>query len=48
VYVPLGHRYIGAPPPPLPADLAAAAGGCWPTPRCAKLCHDGKRTRARC
>ncbi len=40
-YVPLGHRYIGAPSPPTPADLAPVlellADG-----SVAKICHDSK------
>jgi DNA polymerase-1 len=40
-YVPLGHRYIGAPVPPLAGDLApllAVLGD----PAIAKICHDSK------
>ncbi|MBP6839742.1 MAG: DNA polymerase I [Kofleriaceae bacterium] len=44
VYVPLGHRYIGAPPPPLPADLAPIVR-LLADPAVRKLCHDSKRTR---
>ncbi|MEZ4368720.1 MAG: DNA polymerase I [Kofleriaceae bacterium] len=40
-YVPLGHRYIGAPVPPLPADLAPLLA-VLADPAVPKRCHDGK------
>jgi DNA polymerase-1 len=40
-YVPLGHRYIGAPVPPLPADLLPLRA-LLEDAAVAKVCHDGK------
>ena len=40
-YLPLGHRYIGAPTPPLPADLAPLHA-VLADAAVAKVCHDAK------
>ena len=40
-YIPLGHRYIGAPAPPAPGDLAPLAA-MLADPAIAKRTHDGK------
>jgi DNA polymerase I len=40
-YVPLGHRYIGAPAPPLEADLKPLYN-VLEDPTVAKICHDSK------
>jgi DNA polymerase I len=40
-YVPLGHRYIGAPPVP-DADALAPLAAVLADPAVAKVCHDGK------
>jgi DNA polymerase-1 len=40
-YIPLGHRYIGAPAPPAPGDLAPIAA-VLTDPAIAKRTHDGK------
>jgi DNA polymerase-1 len=40
-YVPLGHRYIGAPSPPPPADLQPLLH-VLEDPTIAKICHDSK------
>ncbi len=45
-YLPLGHRYIGAPAPPPPADLAPLYR-VLADPAVAKICHDAK-TVIRC
>ena len=48
-YIPLGHRYIGAPAPPPPADLAPLHR-VLEDPTIAKVCHDAKtvdRARSR-
>ncbi|HEU4610567.1 MAG TPA: DNA polymerase I [Kofleriaceae bacterium] len=41
-YIPLGHRYIGAPAPPPPADLLPLHR-VLEDPTVAKICHDAKR-----
>jgi DNA polymerase-1 len=40
-YVPLGHRYIGAPAPPVASDLAPVHA-LLADPSVAKICHDAK------